>query len=205
MKMSFWDDRKLGAVYNWLMVLGTVLAIPAVVSALYLIQMSAPVAVVPLLDLRPPQILILTPMAISNGPTTFPVLSPFTLLLATIFLVCVGVDLLVIGWHLSFIRLARYTPGYNTLADLKKGISSLTHGTRRDRLMLTLFAAAITGLYVSFALFFLVATGIVPNHLLLIPVIPLILLSGFAYNPCRRHIEEALRRGAAEQQQEERR
>ncbi|MHA1579545.1 MAG: hypothetical protein ACTSUQ_07950 [Candidatus Freyarchaeota archaeon] len=61
MKTSLWDDRKLGAVYNWLMALGTVLAIPAVVSALYLIQMCAPVAVIPLLDLRPPQILILTP------------------------------------------------------------------------------------------------------------------------------------------------
>ncbi|MEX2722483.1 MAG: hypothetical protein Q6367_001205 [Candidatus Freyarchaeota archaeon] len=181
-------------MYGRLLALGILISIPVVVSALYLIQMGSPSIVVPLLNLVPPQILVVSPLTISNGPNTVPIVTSFTLLLTLVSLICVALDFIIAGWYLPFIRFVRYTPGYNTFGNVKRGINSLLKGTKKDKEMLTLFAAVTIGFYLSFAFFFVVFVAkIFPNYLLLLPVIPLLLFSGLTYRPCKKYMENALR------------
>jgi len=175
--------------------LGILISIPVVVSALYLIQMNSPSIVIPLLNLVPPQILVVSPLTISNGPNTVPIINSFTLLLTLVSLICVALDFIIAGWYLSFISFVKYTPGYNNFGNVKRGINSLLKGTKRDKEMLTLFAATTIGFYLSFALFFVIFVAkIFPNYLLLLPAIPLLLFSGLTYRPCKKYMENALQR-----------
>ncbi|MFB0562130.1 MAG: hypothetical protein ACETWM_13075 [Candidatus Lokiarchaeia archaeon] len=160
--MDLWNEKSVETVYGWLRVLVILVAMPAVVSALILIIQGNSIFLVPISP--PPGIppfLIVSPLTITlNLVTVVSTVTTFTLLLTAIFLISLA-GVAIVGWYIAFLSFVRYTPGYNNFGDVKRRMSHLLHGTRKDKEKLTLFAGAHVTIHIVFTLFFVTRIALI--------------------------------------------
>lgn len=196
--LDLWNEVKIESVYRRLKAVAIIFLVPINISLFELIIMdnSKTFLYFFMKGPIPLQVVIISPLylSLSIPVVTMPTVTLSTLLLTTIFLISLA-GATIVGWYLSIVSFVRYTPGYNTFGDVKRGISRLLHGTGKDKGMLALFTAVLMSFYTAFALGFVVYFAyIFPDDLLIPVAIMCLIFATVSVLPSWNYVKAALNR-----------